>query len=204
MKTSFSFPIRCLAGIGTLYAGAGLCAAPLTWFPGPSLNEPISGAATFVFGGNNILIGGTSFYFPNSYPQSLAATNLYWNFLPPVYSVNIAPGAVGNGDPFIVYGGSDGTNSTSAVIAYSPSGDTVPTLASMSVARSYLGYAPDRNGDAYAIGGLDDTGQPLSSAERYNSDANSWANIASLPTALFNFPAVFDGSNYIYTFGGFT
>src|SRR5258706_7105679 len=120
MKTSFPFPIRCLAGIATLYAGAGLCAAPLTWFPGPSLNEPISGAATFVFGGNNILIGGTSFYFPNSYPQNLAATHLYWNFLPPVYSVNIAPGAVGNGDPFIVYGGDHRGQFTCAGHAFSP------------------------------------------------------------------------------------
>ncbi len=74
----------------------------------------------------------------------------------------------------------------------------------MSVARSDLGYAPDRNGNAYAIGGLDDSGQPLSSAERYNPDANTWAAIASLPTALYHFPAVFDRTNYIYTFGGRT
>src|SRR5260221_1312838 len=143
MKTSLSFPIRGLMGIAVLFTGAGLCAAPLTWFPGPSLNEPISGAATFVSAGNNVLIGGTSFYSPSSYPQSLAATNSYWSFLPVLYSVSIAGGALGNGDPYVVYGGSDGTNSTSATIAYSPSGDTLPPLASMRVARSYPGYAPD-------------------------------------------------------------
>jgi len=61
----------------------------------------------------------------------------------------------------IFYGGTDGTNSSSAVVGYSPSGDTPLTLASMSVARSYLGYAPDRSGNAYAIGGLDNNGARL-------------------------------------------
>jgi hypothetical protein len=74
----------------------------------------------------------------------------------------------------------------------------------MSVARSQLGYAPDRNGYAYAIGGLDDSGSPLASAERYNPDTDTWAPIASLPTALYDFPAVFNRTNYIYIFGGRT
>src|SRR5208337_2806844 len=97
----------------------------------------------------------------------------------------------------------NGVSSTSAVISYSPS-DGSTSLASMSVARSYLGYAPDRSGNAYAIGGLDDSGQPLSSAEVYNQDSATWSAIASLPTALYDFPAVFNGTNYIYTFGGLT
>jgi hypothetical protein len=74
----------------------------------------------------------------------------------------------------------------------------------MSVARSYLGYAPDRSGNPYAIGGIDGNDQPLSSVERYNSDANSWSTIAPLPTPRYNFPAVFDGTNHIYIFGGRT
>ena len=200
MKTSLSFPFRCLAGIAPLFVGAGLCAAPLTWFPGPSLDAPLSGAATTVVsGGDNLLIGG------DSYPrfQELAATNLYWTYLPAIYGSTSRPEPWPSGGMIIVYGGSDGTNSTSAVFGYSPSDDTAP-LASMSVARSYLGYAPDRNGNAYAIGGLDDSGQPLSSAERYNQDSDTWAAIARLPTALYDFPAVFDRTNYIYTFGGFT
>ena len=187
-----------------MFAGAGLCAAPLAWSPGPSLNAPLSGAAALVSGGNTLLIGGDSYYASPSYPQSLGATNLYWTSMPPMSGVRIAPGAVANGGMIIVYGGSDGTSSLSTVIGYSPSGDTPQVLASMSVARSDLGYAPDRNGYAYAIGGLDDTGQALSSAERYNSDSDTWTAIASLPTALYHFPAVFDSTNYIYIFGGFT
>ena len=108
-----------------------------------------------------------------------------------------------SGGSIIVYGGNDGISSVSTVINYSPS-DGSSTLASMSVPRSYLGYAPDHSGNAYAIGGLDDSGNPLSSAEVYSQDNNTWSPIASLPTALYDFPAVFNGSNYIYTFGGFT
>ena len=183
-----------------LFAGAGVCAAPLTWFPGPSLDAPRSGAATTVFsGGNNLLIGGDS-----SRGSRIGRHEHLLDLSAAVSVRRRRAGAVANGGMIIVYGGSDGTSSTSAVIGYSPSGDAPLTLASMSVARSYLGYAPDRNGNAYAIGGLDDTGQPLSSAERYNPDSDTWAAIASLPTALYDFPAVFDGTNYIYIFGGRT
>src|ERR1039457_6132143 len=136
MKASLSFPYRCLAGIALLFAGAGLYAAPLTWFPGPSLDEPLSGAAALVSGGNILLIGGDSNYLSPSYPQSLGATNLYWTYLPPIDEVRITPGAVASGGMIIVYGGSDGTNSMSTAVGYSPSGDTPQVLASMSVARS--------------------------------------------------------------------
>jgi Galactose oxidase, central domain len=205
MKTNCPFLFQFLAGFTWLFIGSNLGAAPLTWFPGPSLDTPISGAATTVFsGGNNLLVGGDSYYSPYSYPQSLAATNTYWSYLPQMYSVNIAAGAVANGGIIIVYGGSDGTNSLNTVIGYSPSGDTPQTLHPMKVARSYLGYAPDRSGNAYAFGGLDDSGLALSSSERYIPDSDIWADIASLPTTLYDFPAVFNRTNYIYIFGGLT
>jgi Kelch motif/Fibronectin type III domain len=199
MKMNRSFPFRCLTGIAPLFVGVGLCAAPLTWFPGPSLGAPRSGAATTVFsGGNNLLIGGDS-----SAVQELAATNVYWTYLTTFSNSTLAPGAVASGGMIIFYGGNNGTSSTSAVFGYRRSDGSAP-LASMRVARSHLGYAPDRNGNAYALGGLGASGQPLSSAESYSQDSSTWAAIASLPTALYDFPAVFDRTNYIYTFGGFT
>jgi hypothetical protein len=199
--------LLCLTGIAPLFAGACLSAAPLTWFPGPAVDTPFSGAATVAFSGlGNVLIGGDGYayyYYPLTYPVNLIATNQYWNYLSPIYSLNIAPGAVASGGMIILYGGTDGTASTSAVIGYSPSDGPAP-LASMSIARSYLGSAPDRNGNAYAIGGLDDNGSPLASAERYNPDADTWSAVASLPMALYDFPAVFNRTNYIYIFGGRT
>ena len=200
MKTDLSFPSRaCLTGIATLFLAAGLCAAPLTWFPGPPLDSPVSGAATVIASDKgNVLIGGDSYSV-----QELVATNIYWTGMEPLYNPTIAPGAVMSGGLIIYYGGNDGTSSTSTVIGYSSS-DGSQTLGSMRTARSYLGYAPDHSANAYAIGGLDDSAQVLSSVERYNQDANSWAAVAGLPAALYDFPAVFDGTNQIYAFGGYT
>ena len=204
MKMKLSFSILGLTRIAPLFIGAALGAAPLTWFPGPPLDTPISGAATTTLpGGANLLIGGDSYYYPFSSPLSLGATDTFWTYQPALYSVRVSPGAVANGDITVLYGGSDGTNSTDAVTGYSLSDGSL-TLASMSVARSYLGYAPDGSGNAYALGGLDDSGAPLSSAEAYNQDSTNWAPIARLPTALYNFPAVFDGAGFIYAFGGRT
>ena len=140
MKTSRSFLDSGLMGIALMFVGSGLGAAPLTWFPGPALDTPLSGAATTVIsGGTILLIAGDTPYYAQSFPQSLAATNIYWTYLPAMNGVRIAPGAVANGGMIIVYGGSDGTSSMSTAIGYSPSGDATLTLASMSVARSDLG-----------------------------------------------------------------
>jgi hypothetical protein len=133
----------------------------------------------------------------------LAATDSYWTYFLPFYGNVLSPGAVASGGMIVVFGGNDGTSSTSAVFGYSPT-DGTQLLNSMSVARSELGYAPDRSGNAYALGGLGASGQPLSSAECYNQDSGTWAAIASLPRALYDFPAVSNGTNYIYAFGGFT
>jgi hypothetical protein len=204
MKPNLLLLLRTLTSTIPLLLSTSVSASPLSWFPGPALQVPVSGAATTVANGfGNVLVGGDS----GSYAQSLIATNNYWVGAFGIQNVAIAAGAVADSDMIIVYGGSDGTNSTSAVTAYSLTGDSVPMLSPMSVARSYLGYARDRGGYAYAIGGLDDTGQPLSSAERFTSDAvpsGTWSAIASLPTGLYNFPAVFDGTNQIYVFGGYT
>src|ERR1700690_1724566 len=201
MKPSHSFAIRCLTAISTLFVGAGLSAAPLTWFPGPAMDYPGSDAATVVISslGNVVIAGDTA------YPEGLLATNIYWTPLgQPFYGANLAPGAVASDGAIIVYGGNDGTSSVNTVVNYSPS-DGSSAEPSMNVARSYLGYAPDKNGNAYAFGGLDANGNPLASAERFNLANNvpTWNYIASLPTALYNFPAGFNGTNYIYTFGGF-
>ena len=58
----------------------------------------------------------------------------------------------------------------------------------MSVARSDLGYAPDRSGNAYAIGGLDDNGQPLSSAERLQSGLGHLGRHRQSPDGPIPFP----------------
>jgi hypothetical protein len=186
-----------------------LSAAPLAWSPGPDLGITMSGSATVFSGGKNILTGGDAYeyyYYSLSYPISLAATNSSWTYLSPYDSLNIGGGAVLSDGNMVIYGGTDGTNAQDIVIDYSLSGDTTPALPSMNTSRAYLGYAPDRNGNAYAFGGLDANGNPLSSAERLTLGDNTpaWAYIASLPGPRYGFPAVFNRTNYIYIFGGYT
>jgi hypothetical protein len=198
MKT-FQFQKFLLAGIASCLVGAGLSAAPLTWFPGPSLDAPLSGAATTVFGGgNNLLIGGDAYSV-----EELAATNNLWTYQTPFNYATLGAGAAAAGGLVVYYGGDNGVSATSVTWSYSPS-DGTQLLAPMSVPRAYLGYAADRSGNAYALGGLDDTGQPLASTEFYSQDTTNWTALASLPAALYDFPAVFNHTNFIYTFGGFT
>jgi N-acetylneuraminic acid mutarotase len=200
MKTKH-LPPGCLTLIATLFAGFSLQAAPLAWFPGPPIIVANSGAAAVTNSGLGIvLVGGSSYY----YPENLVVTNQRWTVLAGFTNGLIAGGAVAGGDYIYYYGGTDGTTVTSAVAGYSPSGDGNLTLAPMSVARAYLGYAPDSSGNAYAIGGIDDTGQPLASVESYHIDSSNWMAVASMPVARYNFPAVFDHTNQIYIFGGYT
>ena len=194
------------AGLALLSAliTTGLHAAPLTWFPGPSLDYADSAAATVVLSGyGNVVIGGD--YSP--FAEGLIATNIDWTPLPMgLPGTFIAPGAAASGGQIILFGGTDGTGSQSNAVDYSPS-DTSTPLTPMSVPRSYLGYAGDRGGNAYAIGGLDGNGQPLASGEKLTNpdgSAGAWTPIDSLPTPRYNFPAVFDGTNLIYIFGGYT
>jgi hypothetical protein len=207
-KKKWSSLLFRLSGVASLFIGAALCAAPLTWFPGPSLYDPTSRTATVTpsrYG--NVLVGGTDYFDGYSYPEYLIATNNYWSGFGYLYSVNVACGAAVVDGNIIVYGGTDGTVSQNSVTVLNLTGDTPPVYASMNVPRSYFGYAADRNSRAYAIGGLDDNGSALASAERFTFDSGpngTWSAIASLPAARFNFPAVFARTNYIYIFGGYT
>lgn len=202
MQRNVSSCLRLIVLLMPLFVVLNLISAPLTWFPGPPAGTVFSGAAgLFQSSLGNIIIGGDGNLL---FPENLVVTNIYWSYLPGVTDAYLDAGAVDEGDTILLYGGTDGTNSTSSVIAYSPSGDGTSPVPSMSVARSYLGYAPDSSGNAYAIGGLDANGRPLSSVERYSQDANSWSAVASLPVALYDFPAVFDHTNQIYIFGGYT
>ena len=90
-----------LAGTSPLLVSAYLCAAPLTWFPGPVMDYPGSAAATVVMPGlGNVVIAGST-----AYPEGLIATNIYWTPLGQPFSGNIAPGAVASGGQIIIYGG---------------------------------------------------------------------------------------------------
>lgn len=188
-------------------AGSRTGAAPLTWVPGVLLTEPRSSAATVVSPADGILI------FGGSPTGSVDVLSYGGNNAQPLTSPRLAPGAVAlSSGQFFVYGGKR-TNATSSVsssvYSYNPvsSGTDDPnifTVAPMSTARYDLAYAGDAADFAYAIGGLGNNNTVLASVERYNSVSNSWAAVAALPAGRYHFNAVFDGSHFIYTFGGRT
>jgi len=209
MKTS-GFQVwlrRALAGMATGLAGAGVFAAPLTWFPGADLNEPRSSAAAVAAPGGSILVFGGS-------PLGSTDVLVYGqNHAQPIPSTRVGPGAVAlSSSQFFVYGGKQtntATSVTSSVLSYNPvsSGTDDPdvfTVAAMSARRYDMAYAADAAGYAYAIGGLGNNNTVLATVERYNSLSNRWASVASLPAGRYHFSAVFDGTDTIYTFGGRT
>jgi hypothetical protein len=210
MKTELSYFTRWLTGLGALFTATTLYAAPLAWFPGPP-TSPVSSAATTILSDKSILvIAGDDYYdFGNGIvqygPRSLGATNQYWtSYTPYDDSIRLGAGVVDSGGSILLFGGTDGTSSTNSGINYSTS-DGVTAMASMISPRSYFGYTHDSQGTPYAIGGLDDAGQPLALGETYNADANTWTAMTALPVPLFYFPAVYDPTNSsIYAFGGYT
>ena len=52
----------------------------------------------------------------------------------------------------------------------------------MGTVRADLGLTT-LNNNLYAVGGFDENGGPLTTAERYDPDTNSWTPIASMGTA---------------------
>jgi hypothetical protein len=202
-----TFLHRHLAGAASLFAGASLGAAPLTWFPGTALNEPRSGAATVVTPNGSIMIFGG-----NPLGSSNALVYGQKN-VQPIPSTRIGPGAVAlSSGQFFVYGGKQtdtASSVTRSVLSYNPVPSTVDdpnvfTVSPMNSSRYDLAYASDASGYAYAIGGLGNNNAVLASVERYDSISDTWTYMASLPTGRYHFGAVFDGTNTIYTFGGRT
>jgi hypothetical protein len=197
--------------LGLFGLGSSSVSSPLAWAPGNPLPTPCSaqaavedaaGVTFFLLGGNcpaNPLIG---FYSSTAFPAA-------WSDLViPLDTSRIGAGAAINPsvvEEELVYGGAEAggssLNTAGTGFLYDPNSDFLP-VASMSVARSYHGYASVA-GRAYAIGGIDDAGNVLASVESFGA-TGIWQKAAPLPVALWAFPAVADGAGHIYVFGGAT
>ena len=103
----------------------------------------------------------------------------------------------------LAYGGASPQAIDAALLYDTTIGDLNDTQdgAIMHSARAFFGFASDAD-FAYAIGGKDDSGIVLASAERYNSATDKWTVIAPLPQARVGSEAVADGLGHIFVFGG--
>ena len=185
--------------------------APLAWSTGANLPLAEGGIAAQPEGTKLLTMAGpstTSYALTPAYPSWQASATAT---VQPLDFARSSPGAgpLPNGY-YLVFGGLENGFATSAVTQYDPNTVTVVdgasnqtrSVRSMNVPRAELGWATDATDLNYAIGGQDNNGTPLASMEVYNSTANSWTYLASLPQTLYGEAALSDGAGHIYTFGG--
>ena len=178
--------------------------SPLTWRTGVSLPDPRAGAAAVLAANDSVLVigGGTT-----AVDQMYAGGTAWRSASPLDGSRSFAGIAPLTGGQFVLFGGSSGSGAgvLDSTGIYDPTNPdlTQDTDATLSTPRADFGYVSDGT-FAYAIGGLNGSGAPLSSVERYNLSAASWSTVAPLPQALSGLSAVADGAGHVYTFGGAT
>jgi hypothetical protein len=106
-------------------------------------------------------------------------------------------------DHIYLYGGSDnsGNHYVSFCASYDPVTRTWYDEAPMTTARGYI-KGICCQGRLYAIGGVTNGGQVLSSCEVYNQSASEWSPIAPLPQPTYGYQAVVFHDSLIYVTGG--
>lgn len=174
----------------------------LTWSAGVDLPVGRADAEAVLRGTTVYLLGGSSSGTATAV-QTLAAGGSAWGSAPNIDIVRVGLGAgVTASGQIVLFGGSSGA-ATDETLRYDPFAGDSQDGTKMSVPRAQLGSASDASG-LYAIGGLDDNGTVLSSAERYNVAADLWTSIAPLPEARVGLVVVNDGAGHLFAIGGAT
>jgi hypothetical protein len=176
--------------------------APLTWTAGPNLLAAVGGVSASPEAGEIAVFGGGS-----NAVNSVGVANPSWHTTAGSFASNefggTSPGVGILPDySLMVFGGNSGGAISDAVKYDYYNSDNTTVLASMTTPRASFGYATDSNHLIYAIGGIDDNNNPLSSIEAYTQSTNTWRLLASLPQTLYGQSAAFDGNGHIFTFGG--
>lgn len=176
---------------------------PLVWMAGPDLPSPRSEAAAAIAPDNAVLLlGGTSPAGSTLVPK-LSPGAAAWTTAPALDNTRVAPGAVRmNAAGILVFGGYQGGEATDEVLRYDYSFGDSQDAGKLLQPRDHFAFAVDGSGRAFAFGGLGSSGQTLASAERFDSAADEWTEIAPLPNARSGACAVATTSGYIYVFGG--
>ena len=119
-----------------------------------------------------------------------------------------APVTIGGVAGVLAVGGGDSTTTFSTAEFYNPVSNTWSTMAFMQTGRGYLAAAPVTIGGVVGVLAVGGTGSGvglLSSAEFYDPISNSWAYVASMPTARYQLaaaPVVIGGVAGVLVVGG--
>lgn len=172
--------------------------APLTWSPTGPLPQPRDQAAAVADGDAVYLLGGTTEQVLRlgTDGESWTAGTLLDD---PRRSLGVARLSDGH---LLAYGGEKNEPLDGAFLYDFFDRDNSDDAENLSVQRTQLAFAGDDQGRAYAIGGLDEDGQVLASAERYDVGTDTWSAIAALPSPRFAAAAAEDILGHIYVFGG--
>jgi hypothetical protein len=176
--------------------------APLAWFAGPNLPTPVGGAVAAADQGSAFtFLGGGPLAVLTVNPADPAWTATSWSdpSLDDRTSISPGIGILGAGS-LLVFGGDQGGAVADAIQYHTATG--AQTVASMHTPRALLGSATDQQGNVYAIGGIDENGTPLASAEYYTQSTNTWTLTAPLPQTLYAESAAADNAGHLFTFGG--
>jgi len=174
----------------------------LTWSTGVALPSVQSGNAAVLETDQSILVLGGGTTTVNRF--ALAGTA--WSTANPIDQARVSPAVSSiGGSELLVYGGSAGGSALSSALEYDPANlNNIHSAAAMSTPRSLLAFATDGSNRAYAIGGINGSGNRLASVERFDPTTGTWSTVAALPQARSGAAAVYDGAGHIFVFGGAT
>ena len=185
----------------------------LVWTPGPDLPTPRTDAVAVVAPDNAVIVLGGQLG-PDA-PVAAQATDVprlaengtNWTLAHNINTTRNDLGAVRSGNDIFVIGGTNNAEGIDEVAWYDYANEDSQDVAKMAKVRYDFGYAVDGSGNAYAIGGIGvlEDAEIWSFAERYDSSADTWTDIAELPQALHGLSAIGDGGGgHIFVFGGST
>jgi autotransporter-associated beta strand protein len=177
----------------------------LTWSAGIALPAARSSDVAVLANDHSLLVLGGNTTAVNDLPYNGAA----WTAENPLPST-ISGGGVASigGSELLVYGGSGVDGSVNSAFTYDPvNASNIASAASMANSRRLLAFATDDSHRAYAIGGINDSGENpviLTSVERFDPSTGTWSELSGLPQATSGAAAVYDGAGDILVFGGAT
>lgn len=177
----------------------------IDWMPGPDLPEARTDAAAVATSSTIRVLGGeaTAATAAPKLVDSAAAWSRGANIDTQRNDLGAVQSATGG---VILFGGTNGTEGSDEVLSYDYINGDSQDLAKMNLIRYDHGFASDRLGRAYALGGIGvlDDSEIWSDVERYDPASDSWSQIAPLPQPLHGLSAVGDGNGHIFVFGGST
>ncbi|MFU7561283.1 kelch repeat-containing protein [Roseiconus sp. JC912] len=173
--------------------------AGIVWSEGPTLLEPRAEAVAVQTGTDRTyLLGGGL-----STVEVLSSATDHWIAAQGSPKNPTGPAATFVGGNVLVFGGRYGDQATEEAFDYDYLAGDSEDIANLPTPRYDHAFATDGLGGAFAIGGIERSGEPVFDiVERYDLAADTWTETAPLPEPRVNAVATYDGNGHILVFGG--